>query len=1009
MRRLTLVTPALALWAAFAPLAHAQEKKDPLGNLYGDEDEEGAAALPEEPLPRARAFLASGRHDEALALLLELRKGQPSSLQPLLPLARLYLKTGQDAEAARCAARILELDPKRSAGHLVRGILAEGRGDLKAAASAFAKAIELGPRSAAGLEALVRRAVLTSEIDARRSKLDLRAVLEYYGSKDELSATEFTWIARACRAIDLVPELKAEYSRSFVKYSRRMLDQALGKDRDYGPAHLEAGVLALMKVNHPLAKKSFERVVKHDPNGPEGRVGLARALLASFYGGAGKYKHAAQNLKIALSVNPHYAGAHATLARIAVMDGDHGAALERVATGLRARPADVELLAVKAAVQLLRGQTKAFEASAKAVLAKRPRCARFFEEIATLVQMKFRYAEARDLARRALSVDPGYHPALAILGVNLTRTGEEKEGRRVLRRAFQEDPFNVFVFNHLQLWDRLDKHYVTVEIPGGTLRLHKDEKDVTTRYVVELVEEARQRLGKKYGGVPKRVLIELFPAHADFSARSVGLPGIPALGVCFGPVVTVISGKEKRAFGAHSWGRTLWHEYAHVCTLTRTGNRVPRWLTEGLSVYEEPRGKVTWQREYDADLMTLMARGLILPIARLDEGFTKPRYPNQVIMSYYQGGMICEFIDARWGFKKVLALLDAFRDGLDTSAAVKRALGVSASDFDARFYRFLERRYSRYAWQPPPSLADRRRLSQRVGRAPWDVAARGQLAWVLAIHGKDADAAAEAGLTLRHAAALLPELGRLEGAGLPGFGARILQRAAGLRAGAADAHLCLGIVSGRRGKLARARRHIRRALQLGTRDPVRAHLLLSDIHRARKQWKLAVAELEIARRLSPPKSELLRRLAALHKEAGDTPARMAALREVCRLDSDDARVRVAYAKWAKKQGRWVEVADVLDDVNLIDPFLKSTHLLLGDALRKTALGDKAKIQRALGEYEVAVAVKVDYLAGAYFGQAACLVELGRRQEALALVRKALSDDPEHTEARLLKTKLEQGN
>ena len=50
--------------------------------------------------------------------------------------------------------------------------------------------------------------------------------------------------------------------------------------------------------------------------------------------------------------------------------------------------------------------------------------------------------------------------------------------------------------------------------------------------------------------------------------------------------------------------------------------------------------------------------------------------------------------------------------------------------------------------------------------------------------------------------------------------------------------------------------------------------------------------------------------------------------------------------------------------------------------------------------------RVDYLAGAYFGQAACLDELGREEEALAAARKALQDDPEHAEARALKTKLE---
>ncbi|MGE0708281.1 MAG: tetratricopeptide repeat protein [Planctomycetota bacterium] len=1003
----SLKTPLLSLLLAL-PLLGAAQDDDPFGELYGERRAGKGDELPAEPLPRAVAFIGRGRHDEAEALLQRLRREAPRAVAPLVPLARLYLKTGRDAEAVTCAQRLLELDPQRAAGRLFLAIAAERRGELEAALEGYTKAIELGLRQRPfGLEALTRRAVLLSEIDAERAQRDLRDVLAYYQGHDELSPAELTWVARGCRVIEYFPALEAEYQQSFVKYARTMLDQALAKDPEFGPALREGGRLALIKFNHPLAKKSYERVVARDPNDADARVGLARTLLESFYGGAGKYEDAADNLKKALSADPYHPGAHATLARIAALDGDHEAALERVATGLRGRPGDVELLAARAAVHLLRGQQDLFEQDAKQVLAGRPRCARFFIDVATLVQMKFRYAEARDLARRALELDPGYSPALAVLGVNLTRTGEEEEGRRVLKKAFEQDPYDVFVFNHLQLWDRLDAKYVTVPIPGGLLRLDKEEQAVTARYAAALVAEARERLAKRYGGVPERVLIELFSQHADFSARSVGLPGIPALGVCFGPVVTVLSSKEKKAFGAHSWGRTLWHEYTHVCTLTRTRNRIPRWLTEGLSVYEEPHGRPTWVRNYDRDVMTMMARGWILPVAQLDEGFTKPRYPNQVMMSYYQGGMMCDFIEARWGFEKILALLDAFREGLDTRAALGRALGLTAEDFDRRFYRYLERRYAPYAWRPAPTLEDRAALSARLAAAPWDVGARGELAWTLALHGEDADAANQAGLALQHAAALQDAMGALAAAepAAPGVGARLVGRALSARAGAADAHLALGFVWGRAGKLSKAARSIRRALDLGTRDPVRAHLLLSDVAKARQDWARATAELEAARALSPPDPDLLRKLAALRHQAKDEAGEMAALREVCRTDSEDAGARLRYARWAAKQDRWNEVAEVLDDVNLIDPFLKDTHVLLGDALRKTALGERKLYERALVEYEVAEKLGVDYKAAAYYGAAACLKELGKLDEAKALVRKALQDDPEHQEARRLRLEL----
>lgn len=994
-----LVGAFLALPTLASAQDGAKDKEDPLKRLYGEPLEAEEEELPELPLERATWLLERGRHDEALAELKPLLAAKPPLPEPRVVLARLLLKTGSRARATATAAQLVELEPTRPHGYLFRAILLEEAGSLKEAAKDYSRAVEAGlGKDPVGIEALVRRAELLSDIDAKLAERELRRALAYYSSREDLSPAEFTWIARACRTVDRFPEIKSEYKLHMLKYARRMLDQALAGRKEFAPAHLEAGRLALRSMNHPLAQKSFARVVKRDPNSPGARVGLADALLASFFGGAGKYKIAADNLQKALAVDPTHPGAHATLARIAVLDGDYGRATERLNQALGHRPGDVRLLAVRAAIEMIRGDEEAFAKSEAAVLAKRPRCARFYEEVATLVQLKFRYREARDLARKALEVDPGYHPVLAILGVNLTRTGEEVEGRRVLEKAFDLDPFNVFVFNHLKLWERLEKDYVEVKRPGVRLRVHKDELKVTTRYLADLVQEARQELGQKYGALPDEVLIELFPNWPDFSTRSVGLPGIPALGVCFGSVVTVLSSKEKKTFGAHSWGRTLWHEFAHVCTLTRSKNRVPRWLTEGLSVYEEPRGRKTWVREYDADLMTLREFGLLLPVARLDEGFTKPTYPNQVMMSYYQGGMMCEFVTDTWSFDKLLGLLDAYASGKDTRAAIPLVFGLSCEEFDQRFLDYIDRRYARYAWRPTPRPQDRLVLERHVLQNPFDVSARGALARALALHGKDSDADAQAGITLKLAKAQRVGFLLLDG---PSAGRRALRQAAAWRAGAGDAQLTLGITALRRGRASRGVRLLKSALRTGTRDPVQAHELLGQIYAARKNYPAAISEFETARALSPPRADQSRRLMGLFEKTGDKDRVIEELRKIVARDSNDAPSRIRLAKWAKKRGRWNEVVDALDDIALIDPFIGEAHVLLGEALRRTALDKPKRLKRALLEFEVSLELKPEYPAASLFGAADCLAKLGQRVKALEMVKKALEDDPEHKDAQAL--------
>ena len=82
------------------------------------------------------------------------------------------------------------------------------------------------------------------------------------------------------------------------------------------------------------------------------------------------------------------------------------------------------------------------------------------------------------------------------------------------------------------------------------------------------------------------VVVELYPEHDDFAVRTSGLPGIGLLGVTFGYLVAMDS-PTGRADADFHWGTTLWHEMAHVFTLEATNHLVPRWFSEGVSVYEE--------------------------------------------------------------------------------------------------------------------------------------------------------------------------------------------------------------------------------------------------------------------------------------------------------------------------------------------------------------------------------------------------------------------------------------
>jgi hypothetical protein len=105
------------------------------------------------------------------------------------------------------------------------------------------------------------------------------------------------------------------------------------------------------------------------------------------------------------------------------------------------------------------------------------------------------------------------------------------------------------------------------------------------------------------------VQVEVYPDHEDFAVRTMGLPGLGALGVTFGYVVAMDSPSGRKA-GTFHWATTMWHELSHVYVLTATQHRVPRWFTEGMAVYEETAASPEWGDRIDPHTLSAIKNKL---------------------------------------------------------------------------------------------------------------------------------------------------------------------------------------------------------------------------------------------------------------------------------------------------------------------------------------------------------------------------------------------------------------
>src|SRR5918994_1850110 len=387
--------------------------------------------------------------------------------------------------------------------------------------------------------------------------------------------------------------------------------------------------------------------------------------------------------------------AHLLSAQLALESGQVDAAqkaLERAGdlAGKQKLP-PLEIFAMRAALEISRDRDPA--PWIKRALDYNPRYGSVYEQLAHFEIMRRRYREATTLLQRAEDVQPDLWSARAELGSNLLRLGQIDEAREQLKAAYSGDPYSPTTVNSLRLLDRIDQFDVSstpVAVAGDSyvvrLRLHRSESSVLEPYAIDLMQQGIATFTRRYGfKLQEPVTIELYPDHDDFAVRVAALPGIGLLGVTFGYVVAMDS-PSGRASGDFHWGSTLWHELAHVFTLEATDHRVPRWLSEGISVFEEWRTGPTPGVVVPPDVITALSEDKFLPVSDLDSGFIRPTYPNQIQVSYVQAGLICLFVEQRWGFERLSTLLHQFdRANVTTAAAVQATFKMAPADFDKEF------------------------------------------------------------------------------------------------------------------------------------------------------------------------------------------------------------------------------------------------------------------------------------------------------------------------------------
>lgn len=819
----------------------------------------------------------------------------PVALALSLTEAETLFRTGQYEECARAATR--EIQEGAWGEHwtrlLIESELAQGK--YKAALQSLDEA----EKRFAGSATL---RLLGREVHRANGRVEEAAA--------ELKAIE-NLVVRAPQRF-ATPEGRIALGRFFLLRgadARKVLDQFYDVVTKQHPDDAEAfyatAELALEKQDLALAADTLQKAPKDAAEDPRYHYLLARAYSDDDRGRSEKA------LNDALKINPHHAESLLLRADHQIDGERYNEAEATLKQVFAVNSEEPRAWAYQAVLAHLRNDRQGEAFAREAALSRWRTNPEVDHLIGRELSQKYRFAEGAAYQRQALKLEPENLSVKLQLCQDLLRLGQEEEGWKLADEIFANDGYNVVAFNLTTLRDRL-AGFRTLEDDGFVVRMEAREAELYGTRVLNLLKRARATLGQRYAvKLDEPVIVEIFPQRKEFAVRTFGLPGADGLlGVCFGRVITANSPASQGESPAN-WEAVLWHEFCHVVTLSKTRNKMPRWLSEGISVYEEGRENPSW-----AEAITPRFRAMMLdeaewtPLSRLSSAFLTAKSPLHLQFAYFESALAVEFLVQQFGLEALNGVLDDLGSGVLINETLPRRTKTSLDQLDREFTEFAHRKADGLApeltWdEPEPALpedASSEFLTAWLETRPKNFWGRKRLGAQLVAEQKWADAKK-----------VLESLKQQ----YPGY------------VGAENPYVLLAKVYRQTSDTA-AERQILEELAARSGDAGPAYQRLMELAEAAQDWNALAKNARRMLAVNPLIPDPHRRLARATEALGERAEAVAAYQALALLDTTDpAEVHYRLARLLRDEGRPGDARrEVLKSLEEAPRFLDAHRLLL---------------------------------------------------------------------------------
>jgi superkiller protein 3 len=356
-----------------------------------------------------RAYLKSGKDDEAERVFNKAVEWAPAVAEIRLGIGRAYLSTGQKSHreaALRALQQAADVAPDLPQPHSLLARAHELAGDNAAARREYELTLQIDPNYSYARRHLIRLALDEQDLPRARMHADLLLQTE--------DTAEHRFLAGMVAAqSERFDDARKQYALAIEKAGGR-----------YPEALFNLGLLAKSQKQYDEAVAQYRKALEQRPDYVEAanNMGLAYAEM-------GKPSEAEAAYRSAIAIDGKYAAAWFNLGNLKQDGGDHGAAIDAFQRALAIRPGYKSALVNLGVAYRQAGQLDNAIATARKLTELEPRYVRAWYNLGVALGFAGRLQEARDAYQQALEIDEEHWPSLKNKAFIEQRMGQLADAR----------------------------------------------------------------------------------------------------------------------------------------------------------------------------------------------------------------------------------------------------------------------------------------------------------------------------------------------------------------------------------------------------------------------------------------------------------------------------------------------------------------------------------------------------------------------------------------------------